>query len=175
MGSAYCVRMLPSLRRLVLLGVLGGVGLTLWKRFVQGPHVSTPGAPVTYSGTPAPAAAPAPTATRATDTTQATDTTRAADNRPRVDVSALIEAPAEVAPPDEPTRPVQGFAAVADGPTSWVPPIDGACPDGYPIKANDNSGIFHVPGGRFYNRTVPERCYANADAALADGYRQAKA
>ena len=57
----------------------------------------------------------------------------------------------------------------------WVAPVDGQCPDGYPIKANDNSGIFHVPGGRFYARTVPERCYAAAEDAAADGYRQAKA
>ena len=58
---------------------------------------------------------------------------------------------------------------------TWVPPVDGQCPDGYPIKANDNSGIFHVPGGRFYERTVPERCYADAHDAEADGYRRAKA
>lgn len=58
---------------------------------------------------------------------------------------------------------------------SWVAAVDGSCPDGYPIKANDNSGIFHVPGGRFYERTVPERCYANAADAEADGYRRAKA
>ena len=57
----------------------------------------------------------------------------------------------------------------------WVLPIDGACPAGYPVKANDNSKIFHVPGGRFYDRTVPERCYAAAHDAAADGYRQAKA
>ncbi len=57
----------------------------------------------------------------------------------------------------------------------WVAPVDGACPDGYPVKANDNSGIFHVPGGRFYDRTVAERCYASADDAVADGYRPAKA
>ena len=53
--------------------------------------------------------------------------------------------------------------------------VNGDCPDGYPVKANDNSGIYHVPGGRFYDRTVAERCYANADDALADGYRPAKA
>jgi hypothetical protein len=58
---------------------------------------------------------------------------------------------------------------------TWVDPVDGGCPDGYPIKANDNSGIFHVPGGRFYERTVPERCYADAADAEADGYRRAKA
>ena len=63
----------------------------------------------------------------------------------------------------------------AAGSARWVAPVDGACPDGYPIKANDNSRIFHVPGGRFYARTVPERCYAAAADAVADGYRQAKA
>jgi hypothetical protein len=57
----------------------------------------------------------------------------------------------------------------------WVSPVDGKCPEGYPLKANDNSGIFHVPGGRFYARTVAERCYANAEDAIADGYRPAKA
>lgn len=57
----------------------------------------------------------------------------------------------------------------------WKSPIDGACPEGYSLKANDNSGIFHTPGGRFYARTVAERCYANAADAIADGYRPAKA
>jgi hypothetical protein len=90
-------------------------------------------------------------------------------------VSALIEAPAEIVAPAEPPSATSGFAAVSQGPTAWVPPIDGGCPDGYPIKANDNSGIFHVPGGRFYDRTVPERCYATIESALADGYRPAKA
>ena len=57
----------------------------------------------------------------------------------------------------------------------WVEPIDGDCPPGYPIKGNDNSGIYHLPGGRFYDRTVPDRCYADEDDAQADGYRRAKA
>ena len=65
-------------------------------------------------------------------------------------------------------------SATAEAPR-WVGPVNGDCPDGYPVKANDNSGIFHVPGGRFYDRTVAERCYASADDALADGYRPAKA
>ena len=57
---------------------------------------------------------------------------------------------------------------------TWVAPVDGACPSGYPIKGNANSLIYHVPGGRFYDRTVPERCYASAADAEADGYRAAK-
>jgi hypothetical protein len=65
-------------------------------------------------------------------------------------------------------------AAPAAPAAPWVAPVEGACPDGYPIKANDNSGIYHVPGGRFYERTRPERCYPTATAAEADGYRRSK-
>ncbi len=65
-------------------------------------------------------------------------------------------------------------APLMDG-TAWVLPVDGTCPAGFPVKANGNSGIFHVPGGRFYERTVPERCYATPHSAEADGYRRAKA
>jgi hypothetical protein len=80
-------------------------------------------------------------------------------------------APAE--PPQWP--PFAKESPVAEPAPLWVAPVNGTCPDGYLVKANDNSGIFHVPGGRFYDRTVAERCYANADAAIADGYRPAKA
>ncbi|MBI5087993.1 MAG: hypothetical protein HZB15_03745 [Actinobacteria bacterium] len=78
--------------------------------------------------------------------------------------------PPIVADEDEPRA-----ANDAPGEQAWVAPVDGACPDGFPIKANGNSGIFHVPGGRFYDRTIPERCYATTQAAEADGYRAAKA
>ncbi len=75
------------------------------------------------------------------------------------------------ASPTSPATP-----ATPASPTAiWVAPVNGTCPDGYPVKANNNSGIYHVPGGRFYARTVAERCYANADDAIADGYRAAKA
>jgi hypothetical protein len=86
-----------------------------------------------------------------------------------------------VAAPEWPPLPAKSTnakpaAEPSDAPaTRWVEPVDGNCPEGYPVKANDNSGIFHVPGGRFYDRTVAERCYANAEDAIADGYRQAKA
>ena len=56
----------------------------------------------------------------------------------------------------------------------WVEPVDGACPKSHPIKGNNGSKIFHVPGGSSYDRTAPERCYARAEDAEADGYRQAK-
>ena len=60
-------------------------------------------------------------------------------------------------------------------PERWViATSDSAAPEGFPVKVKVSSGIFHVPGGRFYERTNPDRWYATAGAALADGYRQSK-
>ena len=68
--------------------------------------------------------------------------------------------------------------APRDGPVKFTPagvePVDGVCPPGYPIKAKSSSKIFHVPGGSSYDRTVPDRCYANESDAAADGYRKAR-
>jgi hypothetical protein len=64
---------------------------------------------------------------------------------------------------------------VAAPPPAWVAPIDGACPASHPVKVNARSGIYHVPGGRSYDRTTPDRCYATPDEAERDGYRRAKA
>jgi len=73
-----------------------------------------------------------------------------------------------------PPQPAADAAATDDGP-AWVEPLpDGECPDGYPVKAKVASGIFHVEGGRNYARTKPDRCYATAEAAEADGLRQSK-
>ena len=83
--------------------------------------------------------------------------------------------PAMSTQPSERATAGQTSTATDAAPSNWVPPVDGKCPEGYPVKANDNSGIYHVPGGRFYARTVAERCYATADDAIADGYRAAKA
>ncbi|MEZ5178600.1 MAG: hypothetical protein R2746_10070 [Acidimicrobiales bacterium] len=58
--------------------------------------------------------------------------------------------------------------------TVWVKPVEGACPEGYPVKAKLSSGIFHLPGMAAYGRTTPDRCYASAEDALADGLRAAK-
>ncbi|MGH9280824.1 MAG: hypothetical protein ACRD12_22390 [Acidimicrobiales bacterium] len=56
----------------------------------------------------------------------------------------------------------------------WVEPEDGACPASHPIKAKMSSGIFHLPGMLAYDRTVPDRCYADEAGAEADGLRKAK-
>jgi len=76
-----------------------------------------------------------------------------------------------------PTATASTTTTAAASPTTsgpaWTPPLDGACPDGYPIKVA-KSGIYHLPDGLSYERTHPERCYARAEDAEADGYRRAK-
>lgn len=90
----------------------------------------------------------------------------------------LTEAPApEPEPEPEPApTPAEQVAAVGPeaGEPTWVAPVDGACPEGYPIKAKLKSQIFHQPGGLAYDRTKPDRCYPTAEAAEADGLRAAK-
>ena len=82
-------------------------------------------------------------------------------------------APAEW-PPLAPAPKISDTSSSTTSADNGVEPIDGACPDGYPIKAKKSSSIYHSPGGRNYERTIPDRCYASAEAAEAAGYRAPK-
>jgi hypothetical protein len=42
------------------------------------------------------------------------------------------------------------------------------------VKAKLISQLFHLPGMLAYTRTRPDRCYIDADAAVADGLSPAK-
>jgi hypothetical protein len=116
---------------------------------------------------------------------QPTPAARPAPRDPTVPASGttLVAAPEDPTKPEDddapvatpvPAAPVAAPATAAPGEQTWVAPIDGACPDGYPIKAKVKSGIFHQPGGTAYERTTPDRCYPDAAAAQADGLRAAK-
>ncbi len=48
------------------------------------------------------------------------------------------------------------------------------CPNSHPVKAKLTSKIFHLPGMLNYERTNPDRCYADEGKATADGLRPAK-
>lgn len=65
-------------------------------------------------------------------------------------------------------------AAPASGDAGPVSGADSVCPDSHPVKANDNSGIYHMPGQQHYGKTNARHCYASAAAAQADGYRAAQ-
>ncbi len=49
------------------------------------------------------------------------------------------------------------------------------CPEGYPVKGNQQSLIYHEPGQSSYAATIPEFCFASGEAAAAAGFRQSRA
>jgi hypothetical protein len=48
------------------------------------------------------------------------------------------------------------------------------CPDGYPIKGNARSKIYHTPADSSYDGTIAEFCFATEDDARAAGFRPRK-
>jgi large subunit ribosomal protein L4 len=65
------------------------------------------------------------------------------------------------APKDKPALPAGAKA----------PKADGGAPKGYEIKGNADSGLYHVPGSAFYDRTVAEIYFATAEDAEAAGFQ----
>ena len=64
---------------------------------------------------------------------------------------------------DEPTNELPANAVAATE--------DGSAPEGYDIKGNADSGLYHVPGSRFYDRTVAEFWFKSAEDAEAAGFQ----
>ena len=56
------------------------------------------------------------------------------------------------------------------GPESHAPLADGSQPEGFPVKGNADSMLYHVPGSSFYARTVAEVWFTTAEAAEAAGF-----
>lgn len=143
-----------ALRRSLLLVLIAAAGGALWSWRRDAADASPPG-PAEWP--------PLPPPTTSDDTAPPTEENPTAE--PDVPGASFVDALVDTPEARSADGSVGGWAA---------PLVDESCPDGYPVKANDNSGIFHLPGGRFYDRTKPERCYSDADAATRDGYRQAK-
>ncbi len=47
---------------------------------------------------------------------------------------------------------------------------DGSMPDGFPIKGNESSKLYHVPDSPFYDRTDAEVWFTDTEAAEAAGF-----
>lgn len=83
---------------------------------------------------------------------------------------------AEDATTDEPTTDVTDEVleteAVEAG--QWagsaLPQADGSAPDGYDIKGNADSMLYHVPGSSHYDRTIAEVYFDTAESAEAAGF-----
>jgi cytoskeletal protein RodZ len=111
---------------------------------------------------PAAPSQPAPTASAAKAQAKATKTakaTKATKSKPAKAKAAKTKATKK--------------AAVADVP-AWIEPVEGAAPPTHPVKAKVSSKIYHLPGMTNYDRTAPDRCYRDAEAAEADGFRKSQ-
>ena len=56
-------------------------------------------------------------------------------------------------------------------PAPTQPPKTAKPPRGYKIKGNADSGLYHVPGSAFYDRTVAEIWFKTAEDAEAAGFQ----
>jgi len=79
-------------------------------------------------------------------------------------VSADVPKGGEGSASDEP-------AASSSFPGSAPANEDGSAPEGYDIKGNASSMLYHVPGSAFYNRTVAEVWFTSAEDAEAAGFQ----
>ncbi|MGA8045193.1 MAG: 50S ribosomal protein L17 [Dermatophilaceae bacterium] len=50
---------------------------------------------------------------------------------------------------------------------------DGSAPEGYDVKGNANSGLYHVPGSQWYDSTEAEFWFASAEDAEKAGFKPA--
>jgi len=91
-----------------------------------------------------------------------------------VDVTEVVAdevAADEVADEIEEADEVEETAEQVELPAGAVaPPEDGSIPEGYPIKGNANSMLYHQPGGRYYEVTIAEVFFDTPEHAEAAGY-----
>jgi hypothetical protein len=73
-----------------------------------------------------------------------------------------------------PTPAAASTAVNATEGDGWIHVDNGSCPPEFPIKGNANSRIYHVPGSRMYEPTIPEICFATEEAAQTHGFRAPK-
>lgn len=112
-----------------------------------------------------PAASEAPAAADTAEAAAATDVETAEDSAVAADTGETAEA--------ADTAEVEESASTEDAPYgegSHAPLDDGSEPDGFPIKGNEDSKLYHVPGSSHYAQTAAEVWFATAEAAEAAGF-----
>jgi small subunit ribosomal protein S16 len=107
---------------------------------------------------PAPAAADTDSGVASVDSTDAdADSSATSATDTASDTDTAVETPAD-----------GGYGA-----GSAAPNADGSGPEGFPVKGNKDSMKFHEPDGQWYDQTVAEVWFADADAAEKAGFAKA--
>jgi len=86
----------------------------------------------------------------------------AVEAAPATEVAGLVDAP-EAAASEAAELPAGAAAPLADG----------SAPEGYTVKGNADSGLYHEPDGRWFDATVAEFWFKTAADAEAAGFKKA--
>jgi large subunit ribosomal protein L4 len=90
-----------------------------------------------------------------------------AEARPKAEAKPKAETKAE----PKKAAPKAKKADGPYGPGSHAKLDDGSEPEGFPIKGNESSKIYHLPGTSFYSRTKAEVWFASAEDAEKAGFQ----
>ena len=83
---------------------------------------------------------------------------------------AQAPAPKAVKPAAKPKATQPAVDALPHGEGSHAPIEGDEMPEGFPIKGNASSMLYHLPDTSFYNRTVAEVWFATEEAATTAGF-----
>lgn len=97
-----------------------------------------------------------------------TSSSAAEARRRRVERSRVLEAQRKTEEDAHDHEAPAGEAPYGEG--SAVPLADGSAPEGFEIKGNADSMLYHVPGGRNYNATKAEVYFATVEDAERAGF-----
>jgi large subunit ribosomal protein L17 len=94
---------------------------------------------------------------------------------------AAVEAPKDLEIDDAvEAAPATEVAGLVDAPEAAelpagaaAPLADGSAPEGYTVKGNADSGLYHEPDGRWFDATVAEFWFKTAADAEAAGFKKA--
>lgn len=95
------------------------------------------------------------------------DETTADATEAAIDETAVEETAGEATEVTEATEAAEGGAAY---PGSALPLDDGSAPEGFPVKGNVDSMLYHEPDSRYYEITQAEVYFESAEAAEAAGF-----
>jgi large subunit ribosomal protein L17 len=106
-----------------------------------------------------------PVAKKATVKEAEAATKRAAKDAKKKDEPKVEEAPVEETTEEQTSVELPAGAVAATE--------DGSAPEGYTVKGNADSGKYHVEGSQWYDQTVAEFWFKDAEAAEAAGFEPA--
>ncbi|MBK6443541.1 MAG: 50S ribosomal protein L4 [Actinomycetales bacterium] len=168
---------LKSVRNLDSVHVLAVDQLNTYDVLCADDVVFTAGALATFTASSsAPVAAAAPVAPAKAEKVEKAEKPAKAQK-----AATLVEA-ADAAPAPKATKAAKAAEVVAEAsadapaqlPAGAAAPLeDGSAPEGYSVKGNADSGLYHEPDGRWYDATVAEFWFKSGADAEAAGFKKA--